>query len=160
MDTTAGRNLLLLNGSKYFLDDLVRHFKKTSPVIDLDIALINDEKNPAHVVTYDPPREPQLDDVVIVLKQGSKFTVLFGKELVAESIKAGNVTLKKVRLISTVMLKQVRVPEPAEQTSTPSWAAPPPRPAPPEFQNRPRFNDSRTSPQFRSRTAAYKPPPR
>lgn len=157
MNTTAGRNLLLLNGSKYFLDDIIRLFKKANPPIDLDIALINDEKNPAHVVTYDPPRDGVQDDVVIVLKQGSKFTVLVGKELLTAGIVAGGTKVKNgrtvlpgVRLVSTVMLKQVRVPE----TITSQVVHP-------VIQNMltERFaSKSSPTPQFRSRTAALGKP--
>ncbi|MNU19614.1 hypothetical protein D3C71_78450 [compost metagenome] len=138
------KTLLLLNSVPHRLDAVLRSIHG-APTIEIDLATVNVSEgpkvNPEHVVVLRDAVLAKAPDYsalhkgqVVVFKQHGGFTVLLGKDKVAE-YRAQGLTKIKGKLLSTPVLKKCRVPEePAPQIRPEPFYR-----DPDGFTNRPRF---------------------
>jgi hypothetical protein len=119
------KTLLLLNSVPHFLDAVLRSIHG-APTIEIDLATVNvsegSKANPEHVVEFRDAVLAKAPDYsalhkgqVVVFKQHGGFTVLLGKDKIAEYRAQGSTKIKG-KLLSTPALKKCRVvdvsPEP------------------------------------------------
>ena len=114
------KTLLLLNSVPHFLDAVLRSIH-AAPMIEIDLATVNvsegPKANPEHAVAFRHmalAKQPDYSDLhkgqVVVFKQHGGFTVLLGKDKVAEYRAQGSTKIKG-KLLSTPALKKCRFVE-------------------------------------------------
>jgi len=112
------KTLLLLNSVPHHLDAVLRSIHG-APTIEIDLATVNvsegPKANPEHVVVLrdavlakSPDYSALHKGQVVVFKQHGGFTVLLGKDRVAEYRAQGSTKIKG-KLLSTPVLKKCRV---------------------------------------------------
>ena len=132
----ADRVIMFLANSKYFLDSVLK-IGKSGLTISVNENEINSTANPEHIVTLSREFSALDSEEVIFYKQHGKFTIISGRNRIAEAKASPKFKGEhKGRLITTVALKRARIDEPViEETPVKNY--------PSEFSNKPRFS-SRT----------------
>ncbi len=134
--------MLLVGGFAHHVKQLLQ-YGAAGPLIEIPINEINDpldeQFKAEHTVEFKPHTTEFDAAPVLFFKQHGKYTVLTGKDVVAQHILEKKTAITG-RLLSTPAMKKARPVVVAVPTPTPVPAASHPA----EFANRPRFDDERT----------------